>query len=282
MGLLKERVPFEVLDFGEPNPVPLADGLTRPGRIEQTQVMRVGFKPDNVPFSYYNARGELVGFDVDMAHRLSRDLGVGIVFVPFSYPTLEAQLREDHFDIAMSGIAASMQLAQAARLTEPYLEVSAALVVRDHLRRKLPNLAAVHARPGLTLGIEGAGRLPEWITETLPDAEIVRLWSASQFFEGPPRYMDGLIISAEAGSAWTLLYPEYSVVNPFSRRIGVPLVYLLPQDFTRGEAVMDEWLSLRRADGTIENLYEYWILGRRPARRGQRWSIARDVLGWIE
>ena len=31
-----------------------------------------------------------------------------------------------------------------------------------------------------------------------------------------------------------------------------------------------------------EQLYEYWILGRATEDTGPRWSVIRDVLGWVE
>ncbi len=45
---------------------------------------------------------------------------------------------------------------------------------------------------------------------------------------------------------------------------------------------MNAWLLLAQADGTIDDLYNYWIEGESKERRPPRWSIIRDVLGWIE
>ena len=38
--------------------------------------LRVGYLPDSLPFAFVNERGDLVGFDVELAHRLARELGV--------------------------------------------------------------------------------------------------------------------------------------------------------------------------------------------------------------
>ena len=35
-------------------------------------------------------------------------------------------------------------------------------------------------------------------------------------------------------------------------------------------------------DGTVERLFDYWIHGQDAGRRGPRWSVLRDVLGWVE
>ena len=35
-------------------------------------------------------------------------------------------------------------------------------------------------------------------------------------------------------------------------------------------------------DGTIDGLFDYWIMGKNAGPSGQRWSIIRDVLHWVD
>jgi ABC-type amino acid transport substrate-binding protein len=98
MDLVHAPVPAEVLKQVAPNPVPLKPQQSRLDRIRERKVIRVGFNPDDLPFSYFNAEGKLVGFDIDMAYSLAGDLGVSIEFVPFETPRLSEQLDNDDFD----------------------------------------------------------------------------------------------------------------------------------------------------------------------------------------
>ena len=109
--------------------------------------------------------------------------------------------------------------------------------------------------------------------------------SYRDFFEqkGPGEGLDALFTGAESGSAWTLLYPSYQVVTPFADDISIPLVY----PFSGGDdAAMDEfidhWVLLKKHDGIIDSGYDYWILGKGTETRGPRWSVIRDVLGWVD
>ena len=113
------------------------------------------------------------------------------------------------------------------------------------------------------------------------DVEIIELESASEYFDGQHNDVDCLVISAEAGSAWTLRRPEFAVVNPLDSQIKVPLYYLTAADL-EFETFLQNWLTLKRADGTYDQLYEYWILGVEPESHRPRWCILRDVLGWID
>ena len=50
-------------------------------------------------------------------------------------------------------------------------------------------------------------------------------------------------------------------------------------DFVR---TVNRFLQIKRTDGTIESLYDHWILGSSPAFGKKRWSVVRDVLGWTD
>jgi hypothetical protein len=66
------------------------------------------------------------------------------------------------------------------------------------------------------------------VRERLPEAEVVVVDSYRPLLqEGDPDF-DGLLHSAEAGSAWTLVYPAYAVVVPEPGRVKVPLAYAIP------------------------------------------------------
>ena len=63
--------------------------------------------------------------------------------------------------------------------------------------------------------------------------------------------------------------------------IEVPLAFALPRDEPELTALVNTWIELMRRNGTMQELYEYWILGRSAASRPPRWSIIRDVLHWV-
>ncbi|MDJ0951697.1 MAG: ABC transporter substrate-binding protein, partial [Alphaproteobacteria bacterium] len=282
MNLLQRQAPARILEESAPNPVPLRPGQSRLERIRERGVIRIGYYPYNLPFTYFNAREELVGFDIDMMHRLARDLRVSIEFVPFAFATMPEQLAEDHFDLAVSGILATPGRAEAMVLSEPYMNVTMAMVVRDHERREFATMDSIRGRSDLTIGVQVDNVLAATIREHLPNARVVELWSDGQFFEGPPQYLDALVTSAEGGSAWTLLYPRFSVVNPLRNQISVPLVYPLGGKDDQFDQFMEHWIELKQNDGTIGSLYEYWVLGRGAQPRQRRWSIIRNVLHWVD
>jgi ABC-type amino acid transport substrate-binding protein len=89
-------------------------------------------------------------------------------------------------------------------------------------------------------------------------------------------------LPAERGSAWTLMYPAYSVVVPGPDPIRVPLAYPIGKRDQRLATFVNTWIALKRKDGTFDAAYKHWILGQSAAPRQPRWSIVRNVLHWVE
>ena len=69
--------------------------------------------------AFHNGAGELIGYDVDMAHDLGKTLGVKVTFIITSWPTLSTDLKADKFDIAMGGVTETAARAKDFSLSHP-------------------------------------------------------------------------------------------------------------------------------------------------------------------
>ena len=140
---------------------------------------------------------------------------------------------------------------------------------------------AAPAEPGLsslerirTRDTMRVGYLPDY----LPHAELVVLKSTKEFFETRGEELDAFVYSAEAGSAWTLLYPAYSVAIPQPDILAAPLAYPVAHGERELADFLNLWIELKREDRTIPLLYDYWILGKNAVPKQPRWSVIRSVL----
>ncbi len=282
MQLLRSPVPASLLAVSAPNPVPL-EGISRIERIRQRGIIRVGYLPDRLPFSYFNGSGQLVGLDVDLVHQLAGDLGVTIEFIPYDLETLAEELRNDHFDIAISGILATQARVERMLLSEPYLTAHMGLIVPDHRAGEFDEQPKIRRMDSVRFAVLRDSFFRNRVESFMPNAEVVELASEREFFDSIHAEVDGLLTTAEGGSAWTLLYPQYDFVSPVRPGLAAPVVIALggQQDLIF-EEVMSNWVDLQRLDGTIDKLFEYWVLGRPAHAEGPRWSIIRDVLQWVD
>ena len=265
------------------SPPPAVDGVEqlRLEVIRNRGTLRVGYRPDFIPFSFTNAQGDLVGFDIEMAHILAKELGVKLEFIPVDLKQIGRHLTAGHYDMLGFGMTTSRALRMA--FSAPYLDLTLAFVVKDYRREEFTSWDRIARMGALKIGIPDVPYYVSFVRDRLPQANIIPLKTddLTEFFERKGKTLDALVYSAETGSAWTLLYPEYSVVVPEPDIVTVPAAYALPRGDQEMVDFMNTWLALKQRDRTIPALYDYWILGKDAVRSQPRWSVIRDVLGWV-
>lgn len=266
-------------------PVADADTPTMPAlqRIRSRGVLRVGFVGDRVPFGFVNARGDLVGMDVELAQRLARDLGVPRVeFVAADFGRLAGLLAERRIDVAMGMPYLSEWLAQVA-YSLPYLDSTLALVVRDEWRDAFSTLSGIARRGPVTMALlSDLPGLQGQLREHLPgiDLRFVTLASPTDFFEGRAPGVDAFGMLAEAGAAWSILYPAFSVVVPQPGPIAMPVGVGMHRGDADLAGLVNDWLVIQRSSGALAQARNYWVLGHGASPKPPRWSVLSDVLGW--
>ena len=283
--LITRMQPLRSLD---PAKVHLSPPLTRalehpqPSRlalIRDRGILKVGYLPDSLPFTYFNTQGQLVGFNVEMAHTLARDLGVALEFVPISPEAMSEQLYVGYCDIVMAPVAVTPERAQTLIFSTPYLDQTLAFIVKDHRRNEFSTRAAIRRLVAPRIGVPDVPYYMDKVRRYLPQATLVLLNSAREFFESRGEGLDALVFSAESGSAWSLLYPAYTVVIPKPDVLAVPMAYPIARGDQEWVNFINIWIELKKKDRTLAALYDHWILGKHAIPKQPRWSVLRNVLG---
>jgi Na+/H+-dicarboxylate symporter/ABC-type amino acid transport substrate-binding protein len=239
--------------------------------------LRVGYHSENLPFSFVNDNGDLVGFDIELMHVLARELEVDIEFIEWTYETGAKDLNQGKFDIAIGGLIVNPERLAIINFSNPYMNMTTALVVEDYRRKDFKSWRLIDEKLDVRLGVVGEGRAKN-IKRYLPHADIVVLETYSDFFTDNAKVADALIISAEAGSAWTILHPAYSVVVP-EPHLKANAAFAMPLGTSDFEDYVNDWLQMKQTGGIIEELYDKWILGTKREQKKTRWSIGRDLFG---
>ncbi len=281
MQLLRTPAPATV------HRTPVAEDTSAAGPVLQSirerGVLRVGYMPDALPFSFFNTKGDLVGLDVELAHRLASELGVAVMFVPVDREQLAAEMARNCCDIVMAGVAATTLRASQVLFSATYLDETFAFVVPDHSRELFSSWEEISRLTSPTIAVPDVPYYIDKLRRRAPNAELrVIHGDLGSVFKNWDANLDALAIPAERGSAWTLLYPQFSVVVPEPTIMKIPLAYPIGRHDAAFASFINTWIDLKRKDGTMTSLYDYWILGRDAEPRKPRWSIIRDVLHWTK
>jgi ABC-type amino acid transport substrate-binding protein len=223
-----------------------------------------------------------VGFDIELAHRLARELGVSLAFVPADRTKLPGLLADGYCDLAMSGVVVTTLRAGEMLFSESYLDETLALMVADHRRDQFASWEAIRDLGAITILAPDLPYYIDKLRELAPRAVIKIQPLDEPMLPITDTKVDAVWLPAERGSAWTLMFPQYSVVVPGPNPMRVPLAFPIGKRDERFKSFVDTWIALKRKDGTLDAAYKHWILGQDAAPQQPRWSIVRNVLHWVE
>ena len=254
-------------------------------RMRARGVLRVGYSPDNPPYSFFNAQDELVGFDVEMAHELARTLEATLEFVPVEVLEVRERMAEGCCDLIMSGVVITRRRAEELAFSIPYLEEHVAFLTRDHDRSAFAFRDSIRAVSPLRLGVVPISYVVSAVREYAPGAELEVLRTKPEllrFLRGEMPDVDAVVMTAERGAIRSLHHPQLSVVVPDPPIMTIPVAYVIGEGDERLRQSVNTWIDFLKRDGAIDNLRDYWVYGKDAKPREPRWSIIRDVLGWVE
>jgi Na+/H+-dicarboxylate symporter/ABC-type amino acid transport substrate-binding protein len=241
--------------------------------IQASGVLRVGYNPNVMPFSYRNDRGELVGYDVTFAYELAHDLGVKLELIPFEWRRLESDLSERRFDVAMAGIYETHDRLQTFAVSRAYYQSSVALVVRAERAEQFRSRAQILALANLRLAVCDDPMLIPMAKFFFPKAAITVVASENVAAAIGADQIDGVMWTLQQASAWTAAHPGFTAVAPGDMGSPILLTYMMPPGADILRRYVDQWVALKEADGFRAAQVDYWIDGKPRSDRPPRWNL---------
>jgi Na+/H+-dicarboxylate symporter/ABC-type amino acid transport substrate-binding protein len=240
--------------------------------IQHAGVLRVGYNPNVIPFSYVNRSGDLVGYDISFAYRLARDLAVRLEFVPFTWDGLAGDLVAGRFDLAVSGIY--LTDARLASLTPgpTYWTTPVALLAPSASAPAFTSRAALLAKRDLRLAVFDSVVMHQLASTLFPNATITEVpdYSALPALAGK---VDAALWTLTQAAAWVHANPGWTAVVPSDAGGSQPIAVMLPPGATAFRAYLDAWMHLQDDRGFAAEQKSYWMDGipRRPPE--PRWNL---------
>ena len=228
--------------------------------IRERGVLKVGSTGDYNPMSYLDpATGEYVGFDAALTEDLAAALGVGLEYVPTSWPTLMEDTLAGKFDLAICGITVTDARKEQALMSEGYLENGKTILVRAEDAEKYTSLGDVN-KPEVRVMVNPGGLNEKFARENLPDVTLI--------IHDVNQDIPGLIAEGEADVMITEIMEAGYYVGQDSR-LAAPLIY---EPFTNGQLgvlmpkgsedlldYVNAFLEEEKGSGRIDELADEYI-----------------------
>lgn len=139
--------------------------------IIKNGVIRIGVNTDSKPFAYYDEKGELVGYDIDLAKYIAEYL-LGtknrIKFVPVSPSNRLMKISTGEVDIVIATMTITPQRQQIIDFSIPYDTAGQALLIRSTSK-----ITSINDLPGLNVGVIWGTTAEKNMSALVPNAHIV-------------------------------------------------------------------------------------------------------------
>jgi polar amino acid transport system substrate-binding protein len=236
-------------------PVYRAPAIDTLATVRKRGLLRVGVV--NVePMVMRDARGELVGYSVDLARRLAQDIGVELEFVPTSWSHVLPDLLARQFDLVATGLWVTVPRALVVNFSDATAVEGVQLVAG---KGRAAGLAAVadFDRPGVTLAVVAGSPQVALATRLFPRATLLPV-------------DDDVLTPVLQGRALAALVPTLApqaLVRAAPDRLVLPLAKPLASASAaiavrKGDpellGFLNTWLALQRESGWLDERLLHW------------------------
>ena len=227
-------------------------------KIIQRGKLIVGMEVEYWPFEYADTKGNPVGFDVDIARLIAKELGVKLEIKDIEWTGLIPSLQSGKVDMIISGMTRTLERSKAVTFTDPYFETGLCVLLSAKKAGDVKDLDQLN-QPGRIIAVR-TGTTGDFIaTKKFPKAEI-------------RRYKDETACVREvvSGRVDAFIYDQISIAKHHKQNPETTKAILKP--FTKepfaiairkGDFDFLNWLNLFletiKSDGRYNELYEKYF-----------------------
>jgi len=106
-------------------------------QIVQRGELKVGMEPGYMPFEMRDKQGDIIGYDVDMAKKMAKAMGVKLKLIPTAWDGIIAGLITGKYDIIMSGMTITQARNLKVNFANPYIVVGQTMMMKKSLAGKI-------------------------------------------------------------------------------------------------------------------------------------------------
>ena len=225
-------------------------------QIAKRGVIRVGMDVF-VPWAMKDKKGELIGFEIDIAKKLAADMGVKVEFVPTKWSGIIPALTTGKFDVLIGGMTITTQRNLKINFTRPYYYTEQGLMA--HKKKAAGFKVSDFNRPDVTIAARLGSTAAVAAKQQFPKAKL-------RLFDDEPAAVQELrngnvhaMVSAQPlPSSTALEYPDTIMVYD-----EVMMLEAIGIGVRKGDSdtlnLINNWIEINRNNGWIQGRYAYWF-----------------------
>lgn len=239
----------------------LRQQLVEESTIDQVQkrgVLRVGMSTF-VPWAMRDKNGALMGFEIDVAQRLAKDMGVKAEFVPTKWSGIIPALLTGKFDIIIGGMGINPERNLKVNFSIPYDYTGMAIVANKKLAGGLRTLEQFND-PGVTIAARIGTTAAAAAKKHCPRAQLRLFDDESQAVqELLNNRVHAMIASAPLPAEQALKHPDklfLPMKDTFTRE---PIGFAVRKGDADTLNFLNSWITVVEAEGWLKERKAFWF-----------------------
>jgi polar amino acid transport system substrate-binding protein len=235
--------------------------LIKESTIEQVQkrgILRVGMSTF-VPWAMRDKKGNLIGFEIDVATRLAKDMGVKVEFVPTQWAGIIPALLTGKFDVIIGGMGIIPSRNLKVNFTLPYDYSGMSLAANKKLAAGFNRLEDFN-KPEVILTARLGATPVDAAKKFMPKAKL-RLFDdeAKIYQEVINGRAHAVVASAPTPAFQVLKYPEKLFLPLKETFTKEPIGFAVRKGDIDTLNYFNNWITFVRSEGWLDERKHYWF-----------------------
>ena len=221
------------------------------------QTIRFATEASYPPFESMDASNKIVGFDVDLANALCKEIDATCTFSNQSFDSLIPSLKFRRIDAIMAGMDITPEREKQVLFSNPYYDNSALFVGQ---KGKVADIAALK---GKKVGVQNGTTHQKFIMDKHPEITVVPYDSYQNAkLELQNGRIDAVFGDTAVVTEWLKAEPKLAAIGDKvtdKGYFGTGLGIAVRQGNTDLQAKFNTALEKVKKDGTYQTIYEKWF-----------------------
>lgn len=226
--------------------------------IRKRGAIRVGVSTF-VPWAMRNKKGELIGYEIDIAKRLAKDLNVDIEFVPTAWDGIIPALAARKFDVIIGGMSPTPERELAIAFTHPDSRAGTGAVANSALAKGKTTLEDFN-QPDVVIATRRGITAVALLKEKTPKAKLVLFDDDAQAILEVVSGRAHLYVGSEPKPTYVQLDNPGVTFKPFDKLL---IETTEAMGLRKGDPqllkVLNDWIDARTKDGFLAERRQYWF-----------------------
>ena len=212
-----------------------------------------------VPWAMKDKTGKLVGFEIDVARQLAKDMGVKVQFVPTRWAGIIPSLLTGKFDIIIGGMSVRPDRNLKVNFSIPYDYAGQALVASKTLAAGFSRLEDFN-RPDVVIAARLGSTAAVAAKKFMPRAQKLLFDDESQVIqEVLNTRAHAAVASAPLPAFQALKYPDRLFLPIRGTFTKEPIAFAVRKGDFDSVNFLNNWIRFTRAGGWLAERKHYWF-----------------------